>query len=227
MYILIYLTMVVFSVTQGRMLRANGSVVVLVGLGVAMLAFNPLHQDSIFNMITPFAYVMCYIIGFGLHIPKINERNSLLQQEKTVSNVIYIVAGGTFLHFLLNMISSGSNIGRNDVIDFWSKEITAATGHAALACVAIGVIIAFLFAKTGKLKKTIAIASLALLVIYNLRLGGRTLFAQILIVAAVAALYICLTEKRKILKTVIIIIVVVFLVIWLYDNDMFGIKTAV
>lgn len=226
-YFCIFGAAIVFLLNPGRKIRFNSSVVMLLGLGLSVLLFNPTAQDSILDMIRPFSYILCYIIGFGLFQNAENAPVDLRTEEKRMSSVIYVIAGGSFLRFVLNMFVNWGSENRNEVIDFWTRSEMAATAQAALACLAIAVAVAFLFSKVGKWKKLIAIGALVVVVLYNLVLAGRTLFVIIILTAAIAIIYAHRAEKRKMSKAFIIILALVLLLTVLYNTDAFGIRTAV
>ncbi len=226
-YFLIFAATAVFLFTPGRKLRLNSTTLVLLIFGVAIILFNPLAQGSLLDMAAPLLYMLCYVIGFGLLQNKDNSPVSLAQKEKGTAAVIYVSAGGTLLHFLLNMIINWGVGDRNDVIDFWSKSIMSATGQAALACLGIGVAIALLFSNGGKLKKWGAVAVLVAVAVYNLTLAGRTIFVFMIVTAAAVLLYVSIIEKSKRLKMVIILTIAVLVLFIMYDQDVFGLKTMV
>lgn len=226
-YFCIFGAALVFLLNPSRKLRINSSVVMLLMLGFSVLLFNPTAQDSILDMIRPLSYVLCYIVGFGLFQNAENAAVDLRTEEKRISSAIYMIAGGSFLRFVLNMFINWGTERRDEVIDFWTKSEMAATAQAALACLAIAVAIAFLFTKTGKWKKLISVATLLAVVYYNLILAGRTLFVVIILIAATAIIYVHRAEKRKMSKALVIVLAVVLLLTVLYNTDAFGIRTEV
>ena len=223
-YVFIYLAVLFFLITPGRRFTMNSSAVVLVLFSTSMLIFNPSSQTMFTNMLKPFTFPLCYIMGLNLFVRKEDSMISLEKEENRVSTLIYILTIGIMIHFLLNMMTNWGASDRN-VIDFWTKDDASATGQAVLACIMIGVAIAFLFTKVGKLKKTIAIVSLILIIIYNLILAGRTIFSLIIITTAFALICTCIFNRNKISKIVITIVVIVLALLILYSLDVFGIKT--
>ena len=226
-YYCIFVTAVLFIFLPNRKLQLNYSMVSLLIFSLSLLVFNPLHQDSLFNMIMPFIYPFCYVIGFGLFSNNETVSDNLLEEENGVFRVVYVLAGGTLMHFLLNMVVNWGIMNRNDVIDVWSGDIMAATGQATLASVAVGPIVALLFSKGDKLKKGIAIATLMLILVYNLMLAGRTIFALIIAAVVASLLYVCFTERKTSLKTFLFILIVVLLACWMYNKNVFSIKDLV
>lgn len=226
-YIFVLVALLIFLVAPKRKLRVNRSVFVLGILGIAVLIFNPQSNDRMLDMLKPFTYFLCYMMGFGLIQYKAYEPTDLRQDEQKVSSVIYVMAGGAFLHFLLNMITNLKVIKREMVIDFWTKSEMAATGQAALACLAVAISIAFLFTKVGKWKKFVAILTLALIVSYNLILAGRTIFVLIIVVLIAALVYLRTVEKKKISNVILICMAIILVLLILYQVNIFGIRTTV
>lgn len=223
-YVFIFIALLFFIITPGRKANMNSSAVVLVLFSTSMLIFNPTSQTMFTNMIRPFTFPLCYIMGANLFVRKEDSIISLDREERRTSMVIYILTIGVMIHFLLNMMTNWGASDRN-VIDFWTKDDASATGQAVLACLMIGVAIAFLFTKVGKLKKTIAIIALSIIVIYNLILAGRTIFSLIIITTAFALICTCIYNRSKISKIAIIAVIVVLALLILYNLDAFGIRT--
>ena len=206
--------------------RLNRSAFLLVAVSMCTLLFDPNTQDRVLDMVKPFAYPLCYVLGTSVFTYRKGAPVDLQKEEKNISTAICVIAGGPLLRFILNMITNWGSTNRN-VIDFWTKSEMAATGQAALACMAIAVAVAFLFSKAGNQKKIIGAAILLAIITYNLILAGRTIFVLILLIMMVAILYRCITEKIKIGKAVTIILVVLLVLVLLYNNNVFGIKTTV
>lgn len=225
-FVCIFAAGILLLVTPSRKLRINCSVALLFILGISTLIFNTSSHGTVLDMIKPFAYVLAYVIGISLFQKQDNQPIVLAREETKVSKVIYVLAGGSALHFVLNMWINAGSIRRDEVVDFWTRNVMAATGQAALACLAVGVCIAFLFSKAGKWKKTIGISGISLIVIYNLTLAGRTLFVFIAIEIVAALLYLKFVEKRKMGKVLLIVLVVAILLAVLYNTNTFGMKSA-
>lgn len=225
-YFCIYIAGGIFLLTPNRKVQLNSSVASLMLLGISMLIFDPASRDSILSVAKPFAFVLCYVMGYGLFNKGPDTYFTRVKGEKNVSLVIYTLAGGTMLHFLLNMITNWGSDSRDKIIDFWSQSALSATGQATIACLGIGVSVALLFSKAGKMKKIIGAAALALAVAYNLILAGRTLFALIIIVAGAAVLFVCKTEKRRGFKIVAITLAFVAVIAFAYNINAFGMKTT-
>ena len=222
----VYIAVAVFLLTPGRKVQLNSAVGSLLLFGLSMLIFDPASRDSILSPLKPFAFVLCYIMGYGVFHKQKDVGFAHIEGEKNVSVAVYTLAGGTMLHFLLNMLTNWGSASRSEIIDFWTQSFWGATGQATVACLTVGVSIALLFSKAGKLKKSIAVGALALIIAYNLILAGRTLFLLIIIVSVAAVLFVCKTEKRRGVKIVAVTLVAVAVLGFVYSIDLFGIKTA-
>lgn len=225
-YYCVFIAAIIFFLKPNRKVRLNYSTLSLLCLSLSILTFDPLSQDRILDMIKPFVYPLCYLMGCGLYQRSEYEKIDLLQEERNISKIIYALSGGAMLHFVLNMIVNKDAVNRN-VVDYWTGTAMSATGQAALACFMLAVAIAFLFTKSGKIKKVIAIAVIVTVVSYNLVLAGRTLFVLIVILAAAAFFFARFAEKKKIFRTAIIALVIVAALGWLYNVNAFGIKETV
>jgi len=224
-YYCIYIAAILFVLTPRRKVRINKSVFALLAFSVAMLLFNPDSQDTILDMIKPFTFPLCYIVGFGLFQNREQEKIDVIQEEKRIASVIYVLSGGAMVHFLLNAMLNRESEDRN-VIDFWTNSQMSATAQAALACLGLAVAITFLFVKTEKRKKYIAVATIFLILLYNLILAGRTLFVLSAILCVVSLLYVRTVEKRKMHKSIIVVAAAACLIIVAYNHNLFGIKGA-
>lgn len=213
-----------FIVAPERKLKFNASFVWLLLLSVSMCIFNENMQGTIPNIIRPFVFPLCYLIGYCL----LSLKSSLAEHVRYTHIIAYMIAGGSFLHLLLNMIVNGgmsaNSVDRN-TIDFWSREVLSATGQAALACVAIGVIAAFFFSSVRIRNKIVAAGALIVLVLYNFVIASRTMFVLLLIMLAVACLHQMIAFKRKIFKLLFIVLVIVLVVMLIYQLNVFGIKS--
>ena len=224
-YICVFAAVLFFCMSPNKKLRLNSSVLMLLILAMSVLIFNPISQDAILDMIKPFSFMLCYVVGFSMFGTKADEAYDLRKEETRVTSVFYVWAGGAMLHFLLNMFTNWDSVKRSEMIDFWTKSEMAATGQATLACLTIAVAVAFLFTTVTKWKKIVAIAALVVIFYYNLILAGRTLFVFLIIAALAAITYSSIVDKKKISKILIVILVLALLLIWLYNTDAFNIRT--
>ncbi len=224
-YYCIFIAAIFFIITPKRKMRFNFDFTILFCFSLSILLFDPSSQTMITNMIKPFTYPLCYFMGLSLFSGSSEGETDILQQEKRTSLLIYVISGGVMSHFILNMITNRGVEDRN-VIDFWTQDAMSATGQATLACLMIAVSVAFLFSNTSKIKKVIAIVSLLLITAYNLILAGRTIFMLILVTLGAAYLFTLFVKKVGSLKVFIVMLVVILILLTLYNNNAFGIKTS-
>lgn len=225
-YYCIFFAVLFFMLHPFRKVRLNTSVIVLLVLGLSTAIFDPMARSRILDAIKPFTFMLCYILGFSMFQNKGMGELDIRQAEKKTATIMYLMAAGTFVHFILNVVTN-TDIDNRNIDDFWTKDTLAATGHAAIACISVGVAVAFLFSGAEKRKKILGIAMLALIALCNLVLAGRTLFLLILITIGATVLYILATEKRKMLKTIIIVIIAILVLVVLYNTNTFDIKDTV
>lgn len=194
-------------------------------LGLSWMVFSPSSTVSVFGVLKPYAYLLCYIMGMGLLDDDV-ENSGNKTSYKLFYAVLIAVALGSLLHYVLNWVTNIGAIERNTV-DFWTQTVIAATGQAALACIPIGVSVACLISPVSKRIKIAAIVALLLILGYNLILSGRTLFLMVLIVATVAFLYRLANQKDKRIKLVLILLIVATTIIIAYRMDLFGIRSFI
>lgn len=225
-YYWIFIAFLLLIVIYHGKLYVDANLGVLLLFSFSMLIFNSTYQQSITNMLKPFVFPIAYCIGYNVVFVPSSSNSKLDISERNVERAVFLVSIGSMTHFALNAYINNSANSRN-VIDFWSRSASSATGQAALASIMIGVVVAFLLSNSNKKKKVVALVSLALIVIYNLVLAGRTIFVVLLIVFAFAFIYKAINEKKKIFKLTLIVIALCVAVFFLYENDVLGIKTTV
>ncbi len=225
-YYCVYFAALFFVLHPFRKVRLNASVVVLLVLGLSTMIFDPMSRSGMLSTIKPYTFMVSYILGFSIFQNKERGKLDLGQEEKKIAKIIYLMAAGTFVHFILNIVTN-ADIDERNINDFWTQDTLAATGHAAIACISVGVAVAFLFSEKEKRKKILGIAMLILITLGNLILAGRTLFLLIIITIVAAVFYISVTEKRKMLKTIAIVLTIVLVLVFLYSTNAFGIKDTI
>ena len=228
-YYCIYIAAAFFIITPGRKFVVDKNLCLLFGLSLSLLIFDKSYQTIFTNMIKPFTYPLCYMIGLTLFNIGKDDDADLLSYEKKTSTLIYIVSGGVMAHFVLNMLLNIRSDTRH-VIDYWTKAEMSATGQATLACLAIAIAVTFIFAKTGKKKKIIAIATILIILAYNLVLAGRTIFALMIIAFAVSVFYTMYENRRigvntKSAKLILAVLAIAVCLYCLYDANVFGVKS--
>lgn len=211
-----------------KKIRLDGSLIWLLGLSLSILLFSKGATDSITNMLKPFVYPLCYLMGSGLlkHYKTNSEKET---NENLIVKVLIILALGLLVHLLLNLFTNIGSVDRNTV-DFWTKDTLSATGQTALSCLPIAMICACLFLKTKKWHKILAIIGLLLIMYYGLVLASRTIFVFIILEILFIVAYRFFTSKQKnnyIIKVIVFLGVAICGVALVYNLNLFNIKTIV
>lgn len=227
----IHITVLAFAfyVIQGGFLSFKEGIIPVLSLSLSLLVFwsNALHGPS--NIVRWLALPLVYIIGYGLVIPKDERLNSVAIADKRAKTILLVMSSGFFLHFVLNWLININNPDLNrNTIDIWTGVSRAATGQAILACMMIGVFVAMIFSTTGVLKKLLAIVGLCITAVYNFQLGTRSIFVMILVAAFCALVYMFADRQGDVKRLRIIVFgaILIFILVILYQNDAWGIKTS-
>ena len=225
-YYFTYIALIFFCLKPNRKFKVDIVPVILLFLvGLSWVLFSPATSLSIFGLIKPFTYVLCYIIGASML-----DDDDDYGKDETPLKLFYItvatVSAGSMVHYLLNWII---NIGAQDrnTIDIWTNEVMAATGQAALACLPLGLAVACLFVKTDKKIKIASIVTVVLVLGYNLILSGRTLIIMCLILFAVGFLHNLAMQKKGRWRLILIIVAVIVFIIYAYRANLFNIRTYI
>ncbi len=221
-YYFLFLASFFFFITPYKRINFNSSFLILILFSLFILFFNPAFQTKFTSMLKPFVYPLCYLMGSSMYLNA--SKNDLQTAENNVKKIIYVLSGGLFTHYLLNMFVNLNATNRN-AIDFWSKETMSATSQASLAALMVGVAAALLFSEVHWTKRIIAVVSFIVMVWYNLILAGRTLFALIAILMIFAVIHRSIVTKQKIFKTLLIGFLIVLVFICIYNINLFGLKT--
>ncbi len=194
-------------------------------LGISWVLISPDSTISIFRVVKPFTYLLCYIMGCAMI-----RDDTGYSSDNTPYNLFYktvlAVALGAFAHYIANWISNAGTMNRNTV-DIWTGEVMAATGQASLACIPLALAIACIFCKNNTFIKIASIVTVVLVLMYNLVLSGRTLLLMFLAIIAIALGHRLIMQKKGSLKVLVIFIVIVLLLLALYQTNAFGIKSYV
>ena len=153
--------------TPAVKIRVNSSVLMLLVFGMAYLIFGQTGDGRILDMIKPFSFMLCYMLGLCVYQKK---EFSLLSQEaveKKVISIINLTSLGFFLHYVLNMSINLGAKTRDEILDFWTRTELAATLHAAMAFLPLAVAVATLLIPPKKWKKVVAAVVLVLIFSFN------------------------------------------------------------
>lgn len=218
-YFCVYIGFIAFLAVPGRRLKVDTSFVILMILGASMLIFDKASFVNFLAAFKPFVFPLCYIWGRSY----MSKDSSYEDDCKKLNTIALMLSVGCFIHFALNYITNQGAEDRN-TIDFWTGAIMSATGQATIACITIGVAVAYLFSEVNWKKKTYAVASLVLVMLYNLVLSGRTIIVFTLITVAVAYLFRMFVAKKGRFRTIIMLAVACLFLLWLYNQNIFGVK---
>lgn len=175
-----------------RKLMANATTLVYLALGGLMALYN--SPEGVLSMIRCFAYVALYIVGINMTTVRADKRALMFdyehnEVEKIGYTVIAVVSAGSFTHYFLNFITNISGITGRNTTDIWSGETMAATGQSTLACLMLGFSVSIILLSTSKWVRFIGIASVFIMLWYNLVLAGRTMIVILLVLFVVGILY--------------------------------------
>ena len=216
-----------YGILGGRMHYAKGVGATLL-LSVAVLFFWEHSLEGPTMMTRWMVWPMAFLLGYEMTIVDSADEAGAEKMEKKANYYMLTIAAGFFIHFVLNFfLSRGqSDLGRN-THDFWSKDVKAATGQAALACVPIGWCVASFINNTRILKKIPATLCLVMILQYNMTLSTRTIFVMILLVAIVAVVYSIISGDKTIKKvyTVLTVLVVLLAVVMAFRFNFFGLRS--
>ena len=225
-YVFMFVALGLFFLKPRRKLYLDMvSISLLFVLGISWVLFSPNSTISIFGVVKPFTYLLCYIMGCAMI-----RDDTGYSSDNTPYNLFYktvlAVALGTFAHYIANWISNAGATNRNTV-DIWTGEVMAATGQASLACIPLALAIACIFCKNNTFIKIASIVTVVLVLMYNLVLSGRTLLLMFLAIIAIALGHRLIMQKKGSLKVLVIFVVIVLLLLTLYQANAFGIKSYV
>lgn len=175
-----------FSVLEGRLFINNQSFIYL-ALGVLMAVYNA--DEGILSMIRCFAPFCFYLVGLNLTIDSEKAPLELDYLQKQGYRVLAVISLGSFTHYVLNYLYNfNQQLGRN-TNDIWSGLPMAATGQAALACLMLGLSVAMLYLPLKKWHRLGAVVAIALALLYNMILSGRTVVVILLLLLVVGFVY--------------------------------------
>ena len=221
-YYLFCFAFVLFMLFYQR-IRLDGSAVALICLAISTVLFSRLGF-SITLILKPFLYPFSYIVGrsFFKSFHSFQERD---KRQNQIVMIAAIMSLGALIHYGLNFLIYDG--GQRNTTDIWTGTMRAATGQTALACLALGVSIAWIMSATKNWQKIVACLSLVLIFAYNLILAGRTLIGMAIIIFCCAYLYLIKGSKdfgRK-FRFFITILFLVSVALVLFEANAFNIKS--
>lgn len=206
-----------------RKITLDIQVVALLILSFSWMLFSPdLSELSLTAFIKPFLYPMAYVAGrnFFFGTPQVKDAH----KQSLMIPIFVLLSVGPFIHYLFNYLSNLGSVNRNTV-DIWSGTVLSATNQAALACMMLGVSLAFLFISTKVYVTIFSVASLVIIFLYNLILSGRTLLITAALIILVCIIYYFVEIKvveRKV-KIIGIVLVLAIIIYFIITYNVFGI----
>lgn len=144
---------------------------------------------SVLRCFAPFCF---YLVGLNLvsdpssALPDFQKGNNAQRQGY---GILAVISLGSFAHYVLNFLYNfGASMGRN-TNDIWTGSRMAATGQNALTSLMLGLACAVIFLPTQKWHRWGGIASILLIVAYNMVLSCRTMLAMLAILLFLGMLY--------------------------------------
>ncbi|MBR6593622.1 MAG: hypothetical protein IKK83_00350 [Clostridia bacterium] len=226
----VFAALISLGILQRRLLINAGSLVYL-ALGVLMAVYN--YDEGVLSMVRCLAPLSLYLVGYNITAIMEGKAQDFAFDEDAAKRTGYFllisISAGSFFHYILNFATNYNKfLGRN-TIDIWTGSVMAATGQATLACLMLGLSVAMIFAPKKRSHRWIGAISIVCMIAYNLVLAGRTLFVVLLVLFAVAILYMrkSLTTKGGKLKLFIGCIMTVLSLAVAYFYNLFGLRSYI
>lgn len=226
--VFLFLTILLEILNSGRKLYipATTTSIVLFLFCCIFYLFAAIYNPAMWTF-----YILPFFLG-----PVLGYTTGLLiletsNYEKSLKDIVMVIVFGRFCHGLLNMIISGGYVGFNrNGLDFWTKDIIAATGQGALMTMSISMLFYSLFiVPNSKFLKKISIITMVILSIINSVLSASRTAILIMIIVFVICLLIFSgksIENNKENQNIIIKSGLILLVlILMFKNNLFGITS--
>ena len=223
-------TLIVMMLFQGK-IRINFAFIIYLILGVLMSLYN--IENDIMAMLRCFAYGALYLVGYNVSF-NLDRNRSLTEDDKIITQkraytLLVAIAGGSFVHFMLNFVSNiGQDLGRN-TNDIWTGETMSATGQSAIGCLMLGLSISVVLYSKKKYTRILGIALILSILAYNLMLAGRTMIIILVLVFLIGLFFLLTNIHSRIKKMKLIggIIIIALLLVLAYSANIGGIRDLV
>ncbi len=223
----IYAAFLVTVIFRYKRFKLDIGTAILAMFSVSYILFCADAHSDPWALLRQFSFPMCYLIGLNFMPEETSAQDISEDKEKALKTAVIMVGMGSFLHYLLNMITNIGSLNRN-TIDIWTGEVMSATGQALMAAIAVGIFSAILFSARKTKSHILALIGFGFVLSYNMILAGRTLIFLTLVTVTVAFFYTQKnsdqTEKRKKIAMIIGIVCTALIV---YICDFLGIRTLV
>lgn len=222
---------IVSLISLGYIIAYRRSKIKIGGSGKSLLLFSLMYflfllvnGNALSTSIKPLFYVIIWSCCYDL------SRN---KKVDSILSFVSILSYGMLFHGLLNLFYNtinGTNMTRGISYDYWSQAMSTATGQAINFTLFISISFYLIFLHEKKWLRVVNVVLMALMIIYDIQLGGRTALLLILISVVIGAgLYSVLEGFRtgsfkRSLFLMIGLAFIIVLVIIAYNNNYFGIK---
>ena len=209
-------------ILSGNKIKLNKFAIVYFAFSLLLALYS--YSGGLKVMLRFFAYVALYLVGYNFVF-----FNSQKKAEEKGYLILLVISLGSYVHFILNyLINANAETGRN-TIDIWSKEVWNATGQAALACLMIGLAVAWLLRPKRKILRLFSVLAFVGVFLYSLILAGRTVFALIALVFVLGFVYLLFNQKSVLssIKLIAFTVGLIFLVFVVISLNVGGIKDII
>lgn len=171
-------------------------------------------------------YLVCPLLAYLAGWVAIDRRKQ--DAEKYIRRGIIAILLGYAVHAFLNYLT---NIGhaRWELRDYFTGSIRGATGSGCINTLALALMAYFVVLEKDKKRKVIGVVCAAISLLYAFLLGTRTQFIILFLVSFVF-LGLYLYERFGLRSAAILVVITLLLVtawLYLYTNNVFGIRTYV
>lgn len=185
----VLLSFLIVFVKKGCMEFDTVSILYLV-LCTVMGVYN--FKEGLLSVLRCFAPFCFYMVGLNL----ISDVSTAIPDSQKVDNaqkkgylILTVISLGAFVHYALNFLyNMGNSMGRN-TNDIWTGSRMAATGQNALICLMLGLSCALLFLPPKKWHRWVGVASVLLMLAYNMVLSCRTMLVMLGILLFIGMMY--------------------------------------
>lgn len=185
----VILSFLIVFVKRGRIEFNTVSILYLL-LCTVMGVYN--FKGGLMHVLRCFAPFCFYLVGLNLisDVPTaIPDSQKVDYVQKKGYAILTVISLGAFVHYALNFLYNiGNSVGRN-TNDIWTGSRMAATGQNALICLMLGLSCALLFLPPKKWHRWGGVASLLLMLAYNMVLSCRTMLVMLGILLLIGVMY--------------------------------------
>lgn len=213
-----------------RKIKIDWITILLIVLSLFYMIFSIGMGNSLSVVFKQLAYPIAYLIGLNLFSFDERSDNGCDNRDlchRKIFSVIFCMAAGSLLHYILNMVTNLGSLNRN-TIDIWSGSVMAATGQATLAMLAVCYFITILFRNVHWKWKILSIFGCLIIFTYNLILSVRLLILIYAIVFIEAFIFSLRGKTVKGLKKrYLITLFAIIIIVMAFQFNWFGLADAI